>query len=261
MTTDTLEILDLFCCEGCAAVGYWKAGFVPTGVDLDLSRLRYYPFASELGDAIDFALSPRAARFDAIHASPPCQAYSRGNAGRETAWPKLIPAVREALRSTGKPFVIENVLDAGPDMIDPVLLCGCMFDLQAQDADGVTLHLQRPRLFETNWGLTAPRVCEGEGRPRREHPSQEHVAGVYGGSRRAKRREGESLAEVAPRDRHAAKHVRKGGYVPRSKEVAGRLLGVSHPTTWQGLKESVPPAYTEHIGTQLLAHIRSEAAA
>jgi hypothetical protein len=31
--------------------------------------------------------------------------------------------------------------------------------------------------------------------------------------------------------------------------------------TWGGLFECLPPAYTEHIGHQLLAHIENEAAA
>lgn len=257
-----MKILDLCHCEGIGADGYTRAGFEVFGVDMDENRLAHSPHRTWLGDIFDFlTYCTHLDEFDAIHASPPCQGYSRGNAGKETDWPKLIPAVREALVATGKPYVIENVLDAGPEMVDPVLLCGCMFSLTAPDADGVTLHLQRPRLFETNWGLTAPGPCEGEGRPRREHPSQEHVAGVYGGSRRAKREKGETLAEVAPRDRHEAKYVRKGGYVPRSKEVAARLLGVDRDVTWQGLKECIPPAYTEYIGLRLAAHLAAERAA
>ena len=265
MAGPTVNVLDLFACEGIGGSGYTEAGFGVWAVDMDKNRLKYNPAPSHHGDALkaletllsgrwlwfDNAVPLMLQDFDAIHASPPCQAYSRGNAGKETDWPKLIPEVREALKATGKPYVIENVLDAGPEMKNPTLLCGCMFNLGALDEDWAVLHLQRPRLFETNWQLGTPAVCEGEGRPRREHPSQEHVAGVYGGSRRAKRLPGETLPEVAPRDRHAAKHVRKGGYVPRSKGVAERLLGVTHGTTWQGLKECIPPAYTKWIGGQL----------
>lgn len=90
-------------------------------------------------------------------------------------------------------------------MLDPVLLCGRMFDLGAEDADGEWLTLDRHRLFETNWGLAAPGHAPHQ-------PAT--VAGVYGGSRRAKRYEGESLAEVAPRDRYAAKYERRGGMCP-----------------------------------------------
>ncbi|MGZ6788367.1 MAG: DNA cytosine methyltransferase [Mycobacteriaceae bacterium] len=225
------KLLDLFCCEGGAGVGYARAGFGVVGVDMDRNRLRYYPFEHKLADAIAYATS-YGDLFDAIHASPPCQGYSRGNAGRETSWPKLIPAVREALEATGRPYVIENVEDAGPEMVNPVTLCGCMFDLSTIDTDGVRVHLQRKRLFETNWGLTAPRPCN--------HSDHEWVAGAYGGARR---------------DKYEAKYVRKGGYVPPDKDVVKALLGIEHDMTWNGLFECIPPAYTEYIGRQLLDHL------
>src|SRR5690606_8906092 len=153
---------------------------------------------------------------------------TRGNAGKVTNWPKLIPAVRALLDQTGLPYVIENVKDAGPEMLNPVALCGCMFDLSTIDTDGVRIHLQRLRLFEANWALKAPRACD--------HTDHEWVAGAYGGARR---------------DKHEAKYVRKGGYVPREKEVVAALLGVDHPMTWNGLFECIPPAYSEWIGRQV----------
>jgi len=246
------DLLDLFGCEGIGAWGYARAGFAVTGVDLDKNRLKHYPFEHHLADAIEF-VKEHGHEFDAIHASPPCQGYSRGNAGKETDWPLLISEVREALEATGKPYVIENVRDAAWDMRNPVLLCGCMFDLSVLDftctspgqhagtcdtENGVTVHLERGRLFETNWGMTAPRPCEGEGQPRNNHPSHEWVAGAYGGARR---------------DKYEARYIRKGGYVPPSKELVEELLGVEHKVTWQGLKECIPPAYTEWIGRQLIA--------
>lgn len=239
------KLLDLFACEGGASVGYQRAGWDVFAVDLDKNRLKHNPAPHKVADAIDF-VTRYAHDFDAIHASPPCQGYSRGNAGKETSWPKLIPEVREVLEGTGIPYVIENVADAAWDMRNPTRLCGCMFDLSTIDTDGLRIHLQRPRLFETNWELTAPRRCEGEGRPRWEHPSHEWVAGAYGGARR---------------DKYEAKYIRKGGYVPPSKDVVKALLGVEHDMTWNGLFECLPPAYTAHIGRQLLAHIESERAA
>src|SRR5690606_31607000 len=149
-----MRLLDLFCCEGGAAVGYHRAGFDVVGVDLEGKFAKRYPFEFHQGDALEF-VKERGHEFDAIHASPPCQGYSRGNAGRETKWPKLIPATRDALAATGKPYVIENVKDAGPEMVDPVGLCGCMFDLSTIDTDGVRIHLQRLRLFESNVSIEA----------------------------------------------------------------------------------------------------------
>ncbi len=238
-----MKVLDLFCCEGGAGVGYARAGYKVYGVDM-MKNGKRYPFAFLKGDALkvlEILLSGGMLTFthkdgstetlalddfDLIHASPPCQGYTRGNAGRETAWPRLIGPVRDLLAGTGLPYVIENVKDAEPEMILPVLLCGCMFDLTTVDTDGVTLHLQRARLFETNFSLAKPRECD--------HSDHEWVAGAYGGARR---------------DKYEAKYVRKGGYVPKDKGVVKALLGVEHDMTWNGLFESIPPAYTEYIGT------------
>lgn len=230
------KLLDLFACEGGASVGYARAGFDVHAVDLDANRLKRNPHAWLVDDA--FAVIDRHAHeFDAIHASPPCQGYTRGNAGRETSWPKLIPAVREALDATGLPYVIENVKDAGPEMLTPVPLCGCMFGLSTIDTDGIRIHLQRLRLFETNWGLTAPGPCD--------HSDHEWVAGAYGGARR---------------DKYEAKYVRRGGYVPPDKDVVKALLGVEHDMTWGGLFECLPPAFTQHIGMALMAQFGRVAA-
>lgn len=254
-------ILELCCCEGVGASGYIRSGAVIYGVDLEARFARRYPgagfhhgdglvvlrtllaggvvtFTRPDGSTVDLCLED----FDFIHASPPCQGYTRGNAGKETSWPKLIPDFRALLQRTGLPYVIENVKDAGPEMVAPVTLCGCMFSLQALDVDGQLLHLLRPRLFEANWDLQAPQPCDHEG--------MDWVAGAYGGTRKAYRLPWESNVEVAPRDRHSARFVRKGGYVPREKRVVQALLGVDSRMrlTWNGLYESIPPAYTHWVG-------------
>jgi DNA (cytosine-5)-methyltransferase 1 len=161
-----------------------------------------------------------------------------------TSWPKLIPEVRDLFVETGLSYVIENVRDAGPEMLNPVGLCGCMFNLRTHDADGEHLLLTRWRLFETNFPVTPPRDCDH---------SAGWIAGAYGGSRRAKREPGETLASVAPRDRHEARYVRKGGYVPRSRDVLKALLGIEHDMTLRGMYESIPPAYAQHVGREALA--------
>lgn len=233
-----MKILDLFSCEGGAAAGYMRAGWTVDGVDLEKKFGKRYPGRHFYPmDALEF-VARFGHHYDAIHASPPCQGYTRGNAGRETSWPKLIPAVREALEATGKKYVIENVKDAASEMRDPIALCGCMFDLSTIDTDGERIHLQRLRMFETNWGLAAPRSCD--------HSEHKWVAGAYGGARR---------------DKYEAKYVRKGGYVPRDKAVVQALLGIEHEMTWGGLFESIPPAYTDYIGTQLAAHLDMAVAA
>lgn len=235
------RLLEGCACEGGATAGYQRAGWHVTAVDLDANRLKYNP-ADELvhGDAIEYLLS-RPDQFDAVHYSPNCQWYTRGRAkdrGQPSKWERSIPTFRDAALASGLPYVIENVEDAGWDMVEPTLLCGCMFDLSTVDDDGLTIHLQRPRLFETNWDLTAPRACD--------HSEHEWVAGAYGGARR---------------DKYEAKYIRKGGYVPPNKDVVKALLGIEHHMTWKGLYQSIPPAYAEHVGSQLLAHLARKAAA
>lgn len=236
------KVLDICCCEGGAGVGYHRAGYEVYGIDLAGKFKKRYPFpflhedglvairALIEGGSLTFSngetLSLR--DFSMIHASPPCQGYTLGNAGRSTRWPKLIPDFRELLQQTGAPYVIENVRGAQSEMLSPIGLCGCMFNLTAVDEDGETIHLHRLRLFETNWALEIPRECD--------HSGHTWVAGAYGGARR---------------DKYEAKFIRKGGYVPRNKDVVKSLLGVKHEMTWNGLFESVPPAYTEWIGQQL----------
>lgn len=245
------KLLDLFCCEGGASMGYNRAGFDVYGVDLfdDYNRKRY-PFPAWKGNVFELFAKGRAIftapdgsrealllnDFSAIAASPPCQRYSITNAARQADYPDLIGPVRELLIEAGKPYVIENVV--GAPLIDPVELCGCMFDLKARDDDGIMLHLQRVRLFESN---LRPRLAQ----PPHDHSDHEWVGGCYGGARR---------------DKYEAKYVRKGGYVPPNKAVVEAYMGIDW-MTWKGLHQSIPPAYTEFVGGQLLAHVLEEAAA
>ena len=66
------KLLDLFSCAGGAAMGYHRAGFDVTGVDIDPQPR--YPFEHHVSDALEF-LAEHGHKYDAIHASPPCQSY------------------------------------------------------------------------------------------------------------------------------------------------------------------------------------------
>lgn len=119
------RLLDLFCGAGGSSMGYYRAGFEVEGVD---NRPQpHYPFKFYQADALEFPLEG----YDAYHASPPCQAYSKitAVAYRENH-PDLIDSTRQALLSTGKPYVIENVECARHLLINPIMLCGSMFGLQ-----------------------------------------------------------------------------------------------------------------------------------
>lgn len=131
-------LLDLYSGAGGCGEGYHRAGFDVVGVDL--SPQKHYPFTFIQADALEFLASARLGRFDAIHASPPCQDHMRTpNPSRHgTGW--LLGATRERLMELGKPWVIENV--PGAPMRADYLLCGCMFGLP---------NLRRERWFETRW--------------------------------------------------------------------------------------------------------------
>jgi DNA (cytosine-5)-methyltransferase 1 len=226
-----VRLLDLYSCEGGAAAGYAAVGFEVVGVDTNPRVAKRYPFEFHTADAIDYAKA-HAHQYDVIHASPPCQHASAGTRYRDrTRYPALIEPTRDALAATGKPYVIENV--AGSALLNPVLLCGTMFELTAVDDDGTLLHLQRHRLFESNMALTALEHT---------HPPGVQWAGSYGGARR---------------DKHEARNIRHGGYVP-SIAVQQQLLGIDWMTQY-GMHQSLPPAYTAHIGWQLITALEAAA--
>lgn len=216
-------ILDLCCGEGGAAMGYLRAGFAVIGVDI-VDHARTYPGFFVKADAL-VALEAFLPRVDAVHTSPPCLAWTQGNVANDiTGYPNLIAAHRAALRASGRPWVIENVPRA--PLHRPLLLCGTMFGLQADDA-GTPLRLRRHRHFESSLTLRPPRPCD--------HSGSMPWGGVYDGGRR---------------DRDEARNVRRGGYTPRGK-VAGDLLGIDFMSQ-AGLDKAIPPAYTEWIGRQLM---------
>lgn len=231
-------LLDLCCCEGAAAKGYYDAGFNIVGVDTVSKYGKRYPYQFVCGDALyvldtmigdlEYGIEPG---FAAVHASPPCQHASAGTRASEdrSKYPRLIEPIRERLEVLGLPYVIENV--AGSALRDPLVLCGTMFGLTAIDDDGTPLEMWRHRHFESNVPLEAPGPC-------RHHAYSRQVAGSYGGARR---------------DKVEAREERHGGYVP-AKAVQERLLGVDWMTQY-GLYQSVPPIYTEHIGRQLMAAV------
>jgi DNA (cytosine-5)-methyltransferase 1 len=147
------RLLDLFCGGGGASMGYWLAGFEVVGVDI--GKRGRYPFAHFQADALEFVrLYGR--DFDAIHASPPCQAYSRLAARHpEREYPDLVGPTRQALQATDRPYVIENVPEA--PLIEPVILCGSSFTLGTDE-----YQLRRHRAFETSFPLMRPPCVHNE---------------------------------------------------------------------------------------------------
>lgn len=216
------RLLDLFCCAGGAAVGYSRAGFEVVGVDLKPQP--NYPFRFIQADAL--ALDRKfVSSFDAVHASPPCQSYSdlakRNGNGNE--WPRLIEPVRKMLASTSLPYVIENV-DGAP-LLSPVVLCGTMF---------AGLRVLRHRLFEANFLILAP--------PHGKHPKVHTFD-----KRKSHFGKTDDMRDFV--------QVTGGG---NCTIVAAReAMGIDWMTKNE-LNEAIPPAYTQWIGKQLLAHLSEQ---
>jgi DNA (cytosine-5)-methyltransferase 1 len=139
-------LLDLFSGAGGAAMGYNLAGFEVIGVDV--TPQPHFPFQFMKGDALDVLVRCDLRGIDVIHASPPCQHYSKMSncrPGLSEDYPDLIGPVRELLQASGKPYIIENV--EGSPLRNPTMLCGWAFGRD----------IYRHRFFESNVPLQAPR--------------------------------------------------------------------------------------------------------
>lgn len=142
------RLLDLFCGAGGAAVGYHRAGFEVVGVDIEPQP--HYPFDFFQADALEAIvgeplLGHGVSDFDAIHASPPCQAFTNARVIHGNEHPDLLTPTRPLLEATGLPCVIENV--PGAPMRRDFNLCGTQFGLRSDNGK-----LIRHRWFEcVNW--------------------------------------------------------------------------------------------------------------
>lgn len=207
-------------------MGYHRAGFDVVGVDIDPQP--NYPFEHHVGDAIKFIVE-HGHKFDAIHASPPCQRFSdlAKRNGNADDWPDLIEPTRNALRFAGRPYVIENV--EGAPLRDPIVLCGTRFP---------ELRVLRHRLFETSFPV-APLPCGNR------HPL------VFTYDKRK--------AHYGKLDQNAA-YVQVTGGGNCTVANARAAMGIPWATK-EEINEAIPPAYTEYIGRALIEYLTEQEAA
>lgn len=176
---------------------------------IDIKPQKRYPFRFIQGDALQPPV--RLEDFDLIWASPPCQAYC-GLSSKDGRHPELIEPVRKMLK--GRLAVIENV--EGAPLDGPVRLCGSMFGL------GVRRH----RLFEANFYILATNCSH----------SNHSIRGYYG------RNYGPNLVSKDAIQKKGRKPLYRG-----SVEEGQADMGIDW-MDWDGLRESIPPAYSEHVG-------------
>lgn len=228
------KLLDLFCGAGGASMGYHRAGFDVTGVDIEPQK--NYPFEFFQSDALAY-LDRNAHLYDAFAAG-----YSRM---RHLPWlkhkiyPLLIGPTRALLETTGKPWVIENV-EGAP--LSGITLCGTMFGLK----------VYRHRLFESNYLLLQP-----------EHIP--HTVVIGSGRNLNDRAIGVNADGWVSTLRSSGKGTRINGLRgnPDIRTIAGHFSGMETAKAAMGidwmnrdeLSQAVPPAYTQFIGEQLMQHL------
>ena len=214
-----MKLLDLFCGAGMAADGYTAAGFEVTGVDINKQKNYPYTFIQE--DAMMLLESDPTfiQGFDVIHASPPCQAHTRAKhlrkaQGGTSKYDDLLTPTLELLNGNYyEQMWVAENVPGAPGMEGAVIECGSAYGL------GVRRH----RLFQSNARLVGS-GCD--------HKAQGRPWGVY---------------------HVAGDNIPQGGRTARNVEHGREVMGVSREISWNELKEGFPPAYTEHIGKQLMS--------
>lgn len=227
------RLLNLCCCAGASCRGYELAGFDVTGVDIEAQPHYLRPDRFVHADALDVLADPEFVfTFDAVHASPPCQSWSRLNAYNQRDYPQLIEPIRDRLVAYNLPYVIENV--PGAPLKDPMYLCGYMFP---------NLLLQRHRLFELGGGFSVRQPY---------HP---------GHDLRCTRNSYLPTPDAPLMSIHGGKHSR--AWQRKACEVMDTpWLALPDDAdavrTRQGIREvceAIPPAFSKWIGDRLMDHI------
>lgn len=172
---------------------------------------------------------PFIARFDVLAGSPPCRDHTAlaSVAGTDgTGW--MLAATRDRFEAIGKPYAVENV--PGAAMRNPLTLCGSEFGLTTTTEAHGRVWLRRHRLFESNVFLMGAGGCNCHGKA---------TVPVYGG--------GAGGSRVG---------ISGLGVAKASREV----MGIDWMTRDE-LDQAIPPAYTEHVGRQLVAALAKGAVA
>jgi len=212
-------------------MGYHRAGFDEI-VGVDIKPQPDYPFEFHQADAMTFPLDG----FDAVHASPPCQAFTqmsarwRGKGTKADEHQDFLTPMLERFRGLSTPWVVENVPGAVRLMGRVLRLHGGMF--------GLGVH--RPRLFASNV-LLLSMLAEQTRSP----------VGVYG------KVDGRTTYRYRNNGNYKGKSLIRAW---KSVEEGQTAMGIDWTDDARAIAEAIPPAYTEFIGRQLLAALNEAVA-
>ena len=208
-----MRLLDLYSKAGGASMGYYRAGFEVVGVDI--KKQKRYPFEFIQADALEILDNQSFLnQFDVIAASPPCQTHS------------ITQHLRNAQgKSTDKVDLIPQTRAAlqnwGGIYVIENVPGAPLIDPVILCGSSFNLKVRRHRQFESNIHLTGL-PCN--------HKAQGKPVGIYG-----------SMKDEIPGGGHTAKTI----------EQAREAMGIDW-MLWGDLVEAIPPAYTEHLGKQIM---------
>jgi DNA (cytosine-5)-methyltransferase 1 len=218
------RLLELFGGAHGSAVGFARAGFAVTSVDIvdhgghpELEDV-IVANACDIWSTRSFLNG-----FDVITGGPPCQRWAESTpAERRAEHPDLVTPMLHMVRDwasspSGGLWVIENV--KGAPLPDPVLICGRAMGLP---------DFKRHRYFASNAPLMSPGCACGSKPP----------YGVYG----------DHGDLTVPRRPNGTSRGQKARDVAHAQEVTGN----DWMTSWDDLADSIPWRYTRFIGEQLI---------
>jgi DNA (cytosine-5)-methyltransferase 1 len=218
-----IKLLDLCCKAGGCSMGYFLAA-QDLGLDIEITGVDIepqpnYSFNFIQADAVEY-LKKHWQEYTHIHASPPCQPYTRSTAQfrkKGKIYNDILQEIRVLIIKTGLPGIIENVPQA--PIRGDIILRGDLFGLK----------VIRKRHFELiNWFALNPFLGKINGTVRNGD-----FVSVYG-------KEG---LKGRKNNHQPCKFMKK-----TVKETWGYAMGIDWMKKGSELAEAIPPAYTRYIG-------------